>query len=196
MYRSLQRATTKASLAAVIGGAIIALASPSLAHGGDEHAEKGHGKAGAARAKKASTHKPADVRLVMPKMDSAKGMRLFASKGCVACHSVNGVGGHDAAALDAHTMKKVMNPFEFSAKMWRGAPAMIAAQEEAMEGQILFTGQELAHIIAFVHDDAQQQKFTEAMIPANIRKKMHHTHGPKPGHQKEIGHGRKGMMHK
>lgn len=196
MHSSFQRAKIKASLASVIAGAIIAFALPSPAHEGEAHGERGHGKAKAAPTKKQGTHKSADVRLVMPKMDSAKGMRLFASKGCVACHSVNGVGGHDAAALDAHTMRTVMNPFEFSAKMWRGAPAMIAAQEEAMEGQIYFTGQELAHIIAFVHDDAQQHKFTEAMIPANIRKKMHHTHGPKPGHQKEIGHGGKGMMHK
>jgi cytochrome c len=196
MHRSLRRATIKASLAAVVAGAMIALAASTPAHEGDEHGEKGTGKAKAAPAKKADGHKPADVRLVMPNMDAAKGMRLFASKGCVACHAVNGVGGHDAPALDAHTMKKVMNPFEFAAKMWRGAPAMIAAQEEAMEGQILFTGKELADIIAFVHDDAQQHKFTEAMIPANIRKLMHHTHGPKPGHQKEIGHGGKGMMHK
>jgi len=34
------------------------------------------------------------------------------------------------------------------------------------------------------------------MIPANIRKKMGHTHGAKPSHQKEIGHVGKGAMHK
>jgi len=194
MQRSLQTSAIKAAVASVIAGALIALALPALPDAG--HAGKDHGKAKAAPASKATTHKPADVRLAMPKMDSAKGMRLFASKGCVACHSVNGVGGHDATALDAHTMKRVMNPFEFAAKMWRGAPAMIAAQEEAMKGQIYFTGQELAHIIAFVHDDAQQHKFSETMIPANIRRWMGHTHGPKPGHQKELGHGRKGMMRK
>ncbi len=196
MQRSLQPATTRGAFASVIAAAIIAVTSHGIADEGHAPGQKGHGNAKASPAKKAATHGPADVRLVMPKMDSAQGMRLFASKGCVACHSVNGVGGHDATALDAHTMKKVMNLFEFAAKMWRGAPAMIAAQEEAMEGQIYFSGQELAHIIAFVHDDAQQHKFIEAMIPPNIRKKMHHTHGAKPGHQKEIGHGGKGAMHK
>jgi cytochrome c len=196
MQRSLRPAAAKGAIGSAIAAAIISFAAPSHAEKGHAHGEKALGKEKAVAAKKAATHRPAGVRLVMPEMSSAKGMRLFAAKGCVACHSVNGVGGHDATALDAHTMRKVMNPFEFSAKMWRGAPAMIAAQEEAMEGQIYFSGQELAHIIAFVHDDAQQHRFTEAMIPANIRKKMHHTHGPKPGHQKEIGHGGKGMMHK
>ncbi len=82
-----------------------------------------------------------------------------------------------------------MHPFEFVAKMWRMAPAMIAAQEEALGQQILFTGEEIADIIAFVHDDAQQHKFTEAMISPAVRKMMHHVHDPKPAHQKDLGHG-------
>ena len=32
-------------------------------------------------------------------MNAERGMRLFASKGCVICHAVNGVGGHVAAEL-------------------------------------------------------------------------------------------------
>ncbi len=138
---------------------------------------------------KGEEHRPANVRLAMPMMNAERGMYLFASKGCVACHAVNGVGGHDAGNLDAHTMDPVMHPFEFVAKMWRMAPAMIAAQEEVLGQQILFTGEEIADIIAFVHDDAQQHQFTEAMIPPAVRKMMHHVHGPKPAHQKDLGHG-------
>ena len=52
-------------------------------------------------------------------------------------------------------MPKMMHPFEFAAKMWRMAPAMIAARDEVFGEQILFTGEELADIIAFVHDDAK-----------------------------------------
>lgn len=160
-------------LAALVLGA--ALASPAFAQ--DKPAAK------------SETHRPAGVRLAMPMMNAERGMYLFASKGCVSCHAVNGVGGHGAKNLDAHTMNLVMNPFEFTAKMWRMAPAMIAAQEEVLGHQILFTGEEIADIIAFVHDDAQQHEFAEAMIPPEIMKLMHHVHGPKPGHQKELGHG-------
>ncbi len=92
----------------------------------------------------------------------------------------------------------MMNPFEFAAKMWRGAPAMIASQEEALGEQILFTGEELADIIAFVHHDEAQHHFSEADIPPRVRMMMHHTHGSMMGgsmmgsgaevHGEELGH--------
>lgn len=111
--------------------------------------------------------------LVMPNMDAARGRALFAEKGCVVCHSVNGTGGEDAPLLDAETMDDVMNPFEFAARMWRGAGAMVALQEEELGGQIELTGQELADIIAFVHDADEQKRFSDADIPQEIRKMMH-----------------------
>ena len=130
-----------------------------------------------AQAEEASEREEAVTVLAMPKMDAAKGMRLFAEKGCVACHSVNGVGGQDASALDAHTMAPVMNPFDLAAKMWRMAAAMIAAQEEALGEQILFTGEELGHIIAFLHEDARQHQFTYELIPPAVRGMIDHRHG-------------------
>jgi cytochrome c553 len=42
--------------------------------------------------------------MMMPSMDAANGRKLFAAKGCVVCHAVNGIGGQDAPALDASTM--------------------------------------------------------------------------------------------
>ena len=108
----------------------------------------------------------------MPMMNPARGRELFASKGCVVCHSINGVGGTDAPALDASTMLPHMNPFDFAAKMWRGAPAMIAMQKEELGSQIEFTGDELADIIAFAHDAAEQKKFSEADIPQRIKDMM------------------------
>ena len=134
---------------------------------------------------------PGMDNLMMPRMDPALGRKLFASKGCVACHAINGVGGHDATALDAHTMDAMMNPFEFAAKMWTMAPYMIAAQEEALGEQILFTGEELAHIIAFVHDDGEQHDFSEADIPPEVMPMMNHGHGEMSGmmeHAEELGH--------
>ena len=110
--------------------------------------------------------------LMMPSMDPAAGRMLFASKGCVVCHSINGIGGEDAPALDAATMAMPMNPFDFAAKMWRGAAAMVAMQQDELGGQIELTGDELADIIAFVHDGREQEKFSRADIPENISKMM------------------------
>lgn len=195
MPKKLEYRVLAAVLAAGIALAPVAISFPAWS-------DAGHGKEGSTAAKAAkgegakpkSSHKPVMVRLKLPKMDSRKGMLIFASKGCVTCHSINGVGGHNSARLDAHSMKPVMNPFEFVAKMWTMAPAMIAAQEEALGEQITFTGAEIANIIAFVHDDAQQHRFTEAMIPPNIKKVMKHTHGGTPAHTKGAGHGGGGMM--
>ncbi len=84
-----------------------------------------------------------------------------------------------------------MNPFDFAAKMWNHASAMIAAQESAFGGQLYFTGEELADIIAFVHDDVAQHFFTEADLTPKALKMMHHEHGgiaPPAAHAEEIGH--------
>ena len=135
------------------------------------------------------------MRLVMPLMNSDWGKRLFVSKGCVACHAINGVGGHDAPAMDAHKMKdKMMNPFDFAAKMWNHAPAMIAAQEGAFGEQIYFTGEELGDMIAFIHDDEAQHSFSEKDLTAKAHEMMQHEHGGAPApemHAPEIGHHKK-----
>ena len=137
-----------------------------------------------------TTSRTAPMR--MPEMDPMRGRKLFLTKGCVACHSINGVGGHDATPLDAHTMAPAMNPFDFAAKMWQMAPAMIYAQEEALGEQILFTGDELADIIAFVHDNEVQHTLSDADISPEVRKLMNHSHGEPGGgaaaHGSELGH--------
>src|SRR5262245_35769448 len=107
--------------------------------------------------------------MMMPSMDAANGRNLFASKGCVVCHSVNGIGGKDASPPDASTMPGMTNPFDFIANMWRGAEPMIELQKEELGGQVEFTGQELADIIAFLHNEAEQKKFSESDIPLNIK---------------------------
>lgn len=136
-------------------------------------------------------HKGHSAQLVMPIMNPERGKTLFVDKGCVACHAVNGVGGHDAPAMDAHRDMGLVHPFDFAAKMWNHAPAMIAAQEGAFGEQIYFTGSELADIIAFVHDDEAQHSFSEKDLTAKARKLMEHEHGghgASEAHAEEIGH--------
>jgi len=107
--------------------------------------------------------------LMMPTMDPARGRQLFASKGCVVCHSVNNIGGHHTP-FDASTMPRPMNAFEFAAKMWRGAEAMTFLQREDLGYVIDLTGDELADIIAFVHDEEEQKKFSRTDIPPEVLK--------------------------
>ncbi len=69
---------------------------------------------------------------------------------------------------------------------------MIYAQEEALGEQILFTGDEPADIIAFVHNDEAQHGFSRADLTPGARKMMHHEHGAPGGgpkaHAEELGH--------
>jgi mono/diheme cytochrome c family protein len=167
----------KALFLATACAALLGLAAPAFAdHVESSKAVPGHG-----------------MRLVMPIMNPTR-VDLFVDKGCVACHAINGVGGHDAPAMDAHSLSGLMNPFDFAAKMWNHAPAMIAAQEEAFGEQVYFTGEELADIIAFIHDDDAQHSFSEKNITAKARKMMEHEHGGAPAvekHAPEIGHAKK-----
>lgn len=106
-----------------------------------------------------------DIGLALPPMNPERGRHLFVEKGCVACHSVNGVGGHLGPELNADDMPVPMNAFEFAARMWRGAPAMAALQEDMLGEAISLDGQDLADLIAFAHDAAEQAKLTEDPIP-------------------------------
>lgn len=63
-------------------------------------------------------------------------------------------------------------PLDFAARMWRGATAMITMQEDEIGGQIERIGKELADIIAFVHDPAEQAMFSETDTPDDIEPKM------------------------
>jgi cytochrome c len=132
------------------------------------------------------------AQLIIPMMSPERGKLHFVDKGCVACHAINGVGGHEAPAMDAHRDMGLVNPFDFAAKMWNHAPGMIAAQEEAFGEQIYFTGGELADIIAFVHNDEAQHGFSENDLTAKARKMMDHKHGgdaAPDAHADEVGHG-------
>ncbi len=147
-------------IAAAIGA--IAIATSAFADVGHDDSD------GAA----ADDHEPVQTQLLMPIMNSRRGMDLFADKGCFTCHAVNGVGGEDASPLDAHNMEPYMNPFDLAAKMWSMAGIMIPIQEEEMGGQIEFTGSELADIIAFLHDDEQQHQFTVDILTPEQREAM------------------------
>jgi len=106
-----------------------------------------------------------DIGIATPPMDAERGREVFVQKGCVACHSVNGVGGDLGPALNAEDMPSPMNAFEFAARMWRGAQAMTALQEDLLGEVISLDGQDLADLVAFAHDEEEQAKLTEDQIP-------------------------------
>jgi mono/diheme cytochrome c family protein len=111
-----------------------------------------------------------DVGIALPPMSSERGRTIFLEKGCIACHSVNGIGGDVGPAINAAEMPVPMNAFEFAARMWRGASAMIAMQEdEQFGGQIELSGQDIADLVAFAHDEKEQAELAADQIPEKYR---------------------------
>jgi cytochrome c2 len=111
-----------------------------------------------------------DVGIALPPMSSERGRTIFLEKGCIACHSVNGIGGDVGPAINAAEMPVPMNAFEFTARMWRGASAMIAMQEdEQFGGQIELSGQDIADLVAFAHDEKEQSELAADQIPEKYR---------------------------
>ncbi len=110
-----------------------------------------------------------DIGLALPPMDSHRGRELFLDKGCVVCHSVNDVGGTVGPSLNAADMPQPMNAFEFAARMWRGAPAMAQMQQDLLGEIINLSGQDLADLIAFAHDEAEQHELKAEQIPVHYR---------------------------
>lgn len=110
-----------------------------------------------------------DIGLVVPIMNSQNGAKVFMNKGCIVCHTVNGVGAEVGPSFDAADMPNPMNAFEFAARMWRGAPAMAQMQENLLGEMITINGQELADIVAFVHDQEVQAGISQEDIPEKYR---------------------------
>lgn len=109
--------------------------------------------------------KPAVTREV----DPVGGKQLFVDKGCVICHSVNGVGGKAAPALDAEIGAPAVDPLDFAARMWRGAPAMIELQAIELGYTIYLTADDIADLAAFAADRDAQRGLSVEDLPATIR---------------------------
>lgn len=100
--------------------------------------------------------------------DPDAGRDLFIEKGCVICHAANGVGGKAAPSLDAPFEAPGVDPLEFAARMWRGAPAMIELQSVELGYTIYLTATEIADLAAFANDRDAQKMLTEDQLPETI----------------------------
>ncbi len=102
-------------------------------------------------------------------VNAENGRDLFVSKGCVICHSVNGVGGKAAPALDAVVGAPMIDPLEFAARMWRGAPAMIELQSIELGYTIYLTADEIGDLAAFHASREEQAELTADDLSDEMR---------------------------
>lgn len=104
--------------------------------------------------------------------DAAQGRALFVEKGCVICHSVNGVGGKAAPPLDTADDFVQPDALEFAARMWRGAPAMVEFQSLELGYVIDLSGDDIADLAAFAASRAEQKQLLDSAIPEPMRNSL------------------------
>ena len=83
-----------------------------------------------------------------PTRDPVSGARLFASKGCGACHAVNGAGGSGGPDLG-----KVPRPivlYDFAARMWNHVPQMSRQITTLGISHPYLNADEMSDLIAFL----------------------------------------------
>lgn len=94
----------------------------------------------------ASRELPAGPVYILPGRAEA-GRRLFESKNCIVCHSVNGRGGRRAPDLATRPRRDLL---EFAATLWNKAPRMTSVMREVgVEIPRLEPG-DMANIVAFL----------------------------------------------
>lgn len=112
---------------------------------------------------------PQEIMVETPEMNARRGRILFITNGCVICHQVNGVGGRAAPDMSVATAPAAINPLDFSARMWRGAPAMTALQAIELGYVIDLDAQDIADLAAFAASPEEQSLLTLDSTPAGMR---------------------------
>ncbi len=84
--------------------------------------------------------------------DPARGHELFASKGCIRCHALDGVGGRIGPDLAAAS--DLTGPMEWTKALWNHAPGMRQAAERESIAWPQFQGHELRDLYAFVRQNS------------------------------------------
>ena len=107
--------------------------------------------------------------IVIPDVDAMRGRRLFVMKGCISCHSIKGVGGRAAPALDAPEESTAVDLLNFAARMWRGASAMQELQALELGYRIELSGGEIGDLASFVSDLTAQRDFSIDEVPDLLR---------------------------
>jgi cytochrome c len=99
--------------------------------------------------------------------DSLHGRELFIERRCVACHSINEVGGTDAPDL-AKIDHRHMDALDMAADMWNHAPIMVPLMKNEGVPWPVFGEDEMADLVAFLHDRKLQKEFNEGLIPEGM----------------------------
>ena len=78
-----------------------------------------------------------------------EGSQLFAEKGCLRCHSINGVGGSGGPDLGQGILKRSL--LDIAGVMWNHSPGMAYVIEERHATRPVFKAAEMASLLSFLY---------------------------------------------
>lgn len=77
------------------------------------------------------------------------GSQLFAEKGCLHCHAINGVGGTGGPDLGQGILKRSL--LDIAGVMWNHSPGMAHVLEERHAARPVFKASEMASLLSFLY---------------------------------------------
>jgi mono/diheme cytochrome c family protein len=107
------------------------------------------------------------VRYMDAPGDVDKGNRLFASKGCSQCHTLDGsknTPGPDLGHLDVET------PIVWAQHMWNHGQAMEGLMAKMSVTWPTFQGQEMLDLLSFLQKESSGKRLEATLLPANPSK--------------------------
>ncbi|MBI4011458.1 MAG: cytochrome c [Candidatus Rokubacteria bacterium] len=84
-----------------------------------------------------------------PSQDPLAGSRVFGTKGCAACHAVNGIGGK--VGPDLGRMPRPRSFYDLATAMWNHLPRMVERMQQRGVARPHLDTQETADLIAFLY---------------------------------------------
>ena len=85
---------------------------------------------------------------LVPTRDPVAGARVFATKGCAACHTPDGTGG--AGAPDLAKMQRPLALYDVTARMWNHVPQMAQRIMTLRADRPYLNADELSDLLAFL----------------------------------------------
>jgi cytochrome c len=80
-----------------------------------------------------------------------EGKRVFASKGCVKCHTLKGERGEEVGDLGKRAKFFYKSLTQIASSMWNKGPAVLGKMSQTQIGIPKFTSKEMADLIAFLY---------------------------------------------
>jgi mono/diheme cytochrome c family protein len=99
---------------------------------------------------KANAKGPREMAFITPG-NPREGRRLFATKGCIKCHTIRGEGGKGGEDLGKRAKVFYTSLTQIASLLWNKGPTVLAKMAQTQTGIPRFTAKEMADIVSYLY---------------------------------------------